>query len=217
MPAVISRRQFLPLSLIGGIALSTTGCGLAAQIMYTLKGAEEPAKFSGLKEKKVAVVCFDSNTLRGPGTEAETIAKIVSTKLGMKVKDIDLVRQAEISDWLDNQTQDVADFREVGRGVKADMVVGIDLKSFSIHEGATLLKGRASCAVLVYDMTKSKEPVYSADIQLNYPENGARHVTESESAFRTIFTDALASRIARDFYPYDRMDEYGKDAKFIGD
>ena len=34
---------------------------------------------------------------------------------------------SEIADWIDNQDQDLTDYREVGRGVKADMVVGIDL------------------------------------------------------------------------------------------
>lgn len=218
MPSVhFSRRQFLPVAAVCGLALSSSGCGLLGQMMYTLKGADEPARFDGLKGKRVAVVCFDANTLRGPGSEGEAIAKGVSTTLGVKVKDIQLVRQAEIADWIDNQTQDIADFREVGRGVKADLVVGIDLKSFSIHEGATLLKGRSKCRVSVYDMAKSSEPVYSADIEVNYPESGARHVTESESNFRTIFTQAVAQRIARDFFPYDRMDDYGKDAKFLGD
>ena len=198
---------------------AASGCGLMAQVMRTMQGSEEPAKFDGLKGKRVAVVCFDANTLKGPGSEAEAIAKAVSTTLGFKVKDIKLVRQAEIADWIDNQTEDVIDFREVGQGVKADFVIGIDLRSYSIHEGATLLKGRSTCDVKVYDMSKSGGTLAHSnlDLQVNYPESGARHVTENEANFRTLFTQTVASKIARDFFPYDRMDDYGKDAKFIGD
>ena len=34
-------------------------------------------------------------------------------------------------------------------------------------------------------------------------ENGARHVTENEANFRTIYIGMLAERVARDFYPFD--------------
>ena len=57
---------------------------------------------------------------------------------------------AEVADWLDSHGDDLTDYRDVGRGVKADMVVGIDLLSFNLHEGQTLLKGRAKVGVKVY-------------------------------------------------------------------
>ena len=106
--------------------------------------------------------------------------------------------------------------RDVGRGVKADMVVGIDLLSFNLHEGQTLLKGRSKVGVKVYDMTKGGEPVYeSAPKEIAWPENGARHVTENEAQFRTNFTYMLADRIARDFYSVELMENFSEDARHL--
>jgi hypothetical protein len=198
--------------------VTSTGCGLAAQMAYWVYGNNIPAKFDGLKEKRVAVVCLDANSLKGPGSEADAIAKAVSTTLGYNVSDIQLVRQNEIADWIDNQEQEVTDYRDIGRGVKADMVVGIDLESFSIHEGQTLLKGRARVRTKVYDMTRGGEVAYeSATSEITWPETGARHVTENEANFRTVFIHTLAHKVARDFYAYDKVEDYGMDAAFQGD
>jgi hypothetical protein len=104
----------------------------------------------------------------------------------------------------------------VGRGVKADMVVGIDLLAFSLHEGQTLLKGRAKVGVKVYDMTKGGELVYeSAPKEIAWPETGARHVTENEANFRTVFIHTLAERIARDFYEVELGHDFGTDARHL--
>jgi hypothetical protein len=176
-----------------------------------------PAEFDGLKGKRVAVVCLDANSLTGPGGEAETVAKAVSLQLGKSVSDIHMVREKEVADWLDTHGDDVTDYRDVGRGVKADMVVGIDLLAFNLHEGQTLLKGRAKVGVKVYDMKKGGELVYeAAPNEIAWPENGARHVTENEANFRMNFIRELADRIARDFYPVELGTNFGADARFLG-
>jgi hypothetical protein len=103
------------------------------------------SKFSGLEGKKVAVVCLDAHTLRQPGGEADAMARALAKELAANVKDIKLISESKVADWMDNQRDDVVDFRDVAKGVKADMVVGIDLKAFRIHEpGGTTLRGRAT-------------------------------------------------------------------------
>ena len=165
----------------------------------------------------MAVVCLDANSLKGPGSEADNIAKAVSRSLGYNVKDIKLVRQSEVADWFDNHDQDVADYADIGRGVKADMVVGIDLEGFSIHEGQTLLKGRAGVVTRVYDMQRGGEVVYESPMrEIAWPESGARHVTENEANFRVAFIQTLAMKIAHEFYDYDAAEDYGLDAAFLG-
>jgi hypothetical protein len=125
-----------------------------------------------------------------------------------------MVRQPEIADWIDNQDADLTDYREVGRGVKADMVVGIDLLSFSVHEGQTLLKGRSKVSVKVFDMKKGGEVVYDAPPkEIAWPESGARHVTEDEGNFRLTYVAILANKIARDFYPYEMIEDVALDAQ----
>jgi hypothetical protein len=193
------------------------GCGPIATIAWLIHGPEmEPAQFAGLKGKRVAVVCLDSNSLSGPGGEADTVAKAVAMTLGKHVPEIKIVRQNEVAEWLDTHGDDVTDYRDVGRGVKADMVVGIDLLAFNLHEGQTLLKGRAKVGVKVYDMTKAGELVYeSAPKEISWPENGARHVTENEANFRSYFIDTLAERIARDFYEVELGTDFGSDARHL--
>ncbi|HEY2412206.1 MAG TPA: hypothetical protein VGI40_08190 [Pirellulaceae bacterium] len=195
----------------------TTGCGPIATVAWLIHGPEmTEVEFDGLKGKRVAVVCLDANSLSGPGGEADTVAKAVAMTLGKNVSDIKIVRQTEVADWLDSHGDDVTDYRDVGRGVKADMVVGIDLLNFNLHEGQTLLKGRAKIGVKVYDMKKGGELVYeSAPKEIAWPENGARHVTENEANFRTIFIGVLAERIANDFYPVELSNGFGTDARFL--
>lgn len=195
------------------------GCRPLAQVIGALEGHEiVPAKFNGLEDKRVAVVCIDVNSLYGPGNEADLLAKSVATQLGQNVKNIKLVKQAEIHDWIDQQDQAIIDFRDVGRGVKADMVVGIDLNSISTRDVGTLLKGRANIAVKVFDMTRPDEPVYEKpSTVVEFPENGARHVTESEANFRMMFVRVLSDKITKDFYSYDRTLDFGRDATFLGD
>lgn len=202
------------LCLLGTIA-NTTGCAAPISLInYWMNGFHMmDAKFAGLEGKRVAVVCLDGNSLRGPAGEANDLAKAVTTTLGYHVPDIQIVRQSEIADWMDSQNQDLTDYRDVGRGVKADMVVGIDLGSFTIHEGQTLLKGRSQVGVKVFDMKRGGEVVYESPAkEITWPESGARHVTENESNFRTTFIYILANKIARDFYAYELVEDYGLDA-----
>jgi hypothetical protein len=199
------------------VLATTSGCGPIATVAWLIHGPEmTEVEFDGLKGKRVAVVCLDANSLSGPGGEADTVAKAVAMTLNKNVSDIKIVRQTEVADWLDSHGDDVTDYRDVGRGVKADMVVGIDLLTFNLHEGQTLLKGRAKVGVKVYDMKKGGELVYeSAPKEIAWPENGARHVTENEANFRTIFVGVLAERIANDFYPVEISNGFGTDARFL--
>lgn len=211
-------RRCLVLLFAAALVATSPGCGLLATVAYLVKGNPTvPARFTGLKGKRVAVVCLDGHSLAGPGTEADAIAKAVTLTLGANVPEVKMVRQTEVSDWIDSQTGDLTDYRDVGRGVKADMVVGVDLLSFNLHEGQTLLKGRARVGVKVYDMTKGNgELAYeSAPKEIAWPENGARHVTENEANFRAIFIHTLALKIARDFYDYELMETFADDASHL--
>jgi len=200
-----------------GVIAASPGCGMLPTVAYWINGNNIDARFDGLVGKRVAVVCLDANSLKGPGSEADNIAKAVARSLAYNVKDMQLVRQSEVADWFDNHDQDVADYADIGRGVKADMVVGIDLEGFSIHEGQTLLKGRAAVVTRVYDMQRGGEVVYEMpQREITWPESGARHVTENEANFRIAFIQTLATRIAHEFYAYDAAEDYGIDAAFLG-
>ena len=214
---MIASRSIHQLTAALALMAAIPGCGPLATIAWLINGPEMvPAEFDGLKGKRVAVVCLDANSLGGPGGEADTVAKAVALSLGKNVQDIRMVRQTEIADWLDTHGDDVTDYRDIGRGVKADMVVGIDLLAFNLHDGQTLLKGRSKSGVKVYDMKKGGELVYeAAPREFSWPENGARHVTENEANFRTVYIGMLAERISRDFYPVELASGFANDARFL--
>ncbi|HZL88429.1 MAG TPA: hypothetical protein VFB96_08655 [Pirellulaceae bacterium] len=201
------------------IVASSGGCTFVAQTIGAIEGHEiVPAKFNGLEGKRVAVVCIDVNSLYGPGDEADLLARGVSTQLSQNVKNIKMVKQSEIHDWIDQQDQALVDFRNVGRGVKADMVIGIDLNSISTRDVGTLLQGKANIAVKVFDMSRPDEPVYEKPpTVMEFPEHGGRHVTENEANFRVMFLRILADKITKDFYAHDRTLDFGRDATYIGD
>ncbi len=197
--------------LLALIVSQGTGCGLFAQVQYWMYGYKVDPKFNGLEEKKIAIVCVSADSV-APNDEAFTLANTIGTILGANVKGCEVIPQSRIADWMDKNDWDQVDYGDVGRGVEADMVIGIDLESFSIKEGQTLLKGRSDVRVRVLDMAKNGDVVYGPiDKQKTFPENAARHITESEANFRKLFIYQLAQAISHDFYPYDRIEDFAVD------
>jgi hypothetical protein len=208
---VLAIRRLL-LGLLAALLVSQSGCGLTAHMLYWARGNPVDAKFPGLKGKTVAVVCFDGN-LAGQGSEADMIAKHVTSLLSANGEKIKVVDQQQVLDWMDEQSENVNDFKDVGRGVKADMVVGIDVDQFSTHEGPGLLRGRSRYSVKVFDLTQGGKLVYSVQTTpVLYPEMGPRPISESEDAFKFLFIQIVAKQIAKDFYTYDRLEDFGKDS-----
>lgn len=213
------RLHALAAILLTLVAAGSGGCTFLTQVVGAFEGAEiVPAKFNGLDGKRVAIVCIDVNSLYGPGGDSDLLAKAVSNQLRDNVKGIKLVKQSEIHNWVDQQDQALIDYRDVGRGVQADLVVGIDLNSIATRDVGTLLKGRANVTVKVFDMNRPEEPVYETPTTtIEFPEHGARHVTESTANFRVAFISVLADKITKDFYAHDRTLDFARDSTFIGD
>ena len=169
------------------LLLATTGCGLSAQLLYWVQGGHKiNAEFSGLEGRRVAVVCVSNDSSYGPSSVSSMLGRSVSRLLEENIDDIDIVHTDEIADWIDNHDWDEMDYREIGRGVKAEMVVAIDVDGLSLYEGRTLYKGRADVTVSVYELDEDEQVVFRRSIpEFMFPHNGARHATEmSESRFR---------------------------------
>jgi hypothetical protein len=197
-------------------ALGTnSGCvGVAAQLLYVIKGDKVEAEFEGLEGKKVAVVCLSNTSGFDPGSASSTLAQYVELNLRKNVKKIQMIRQQEIANWVDNNDWDRLDYRDIGRGVRADMVVAIDLDNFRLHEDATLFKGRTNWTVTVYDMSKSGEAVFRrSERNFQFPVNGGQHVSETtEDNFQRKFLLILAEDVAKHFYAYEFKEDFARDA-----
>lgn len=210
-----SRRRFLLAALGLAIAVApASGCtGLMTTIAYLVVGTDLPAEYDGLKGKKVAVVCRPMVSLQvRNSTVHKEIARAVSALLEQKVSKIQIVDQRKVDEWSDENTWD--DYAEVGKALKADMVVGIDLEDFTVLEGQTLYQGKANVTVKVIDCAgKSKVPFERTLPQIVYPPNhGVPTSDRQESQFRREYVAYLADHIARHFYPHDPYNDWAQDA-----
>jgi hypothetical protein len=220
----MSRLEFCvsrwPLMIVAALmVLSTSGCvGIAAQLMYLAGAGLVKPDFEGLKGKRVAVVCVSNRSAYGSGKEADALARMVAAILRREVKDIELVSQTEIANWKDSNDWDEMDFRTIGRGVKAEMLVAINVSKLDYYEGHTLYKGRADLSVTVYDMSGGGKIAWSKSMpDFQFPQHGGRPVTDMvEANFQKQFLDVLARDIARNFHSYDRVVMMAQDAA-LGD
>ena len=123
-----------------------------------------------------------------------------------------MVSNQRVDDWIDQHGWDMIDFVAIGRGVEADTVVAVDVDSFSLHDGATMFKGRANVHVVVYDMQSGQEVFAHSPPQLEFPTTaGIPATSTSEREFRKMFLDAVAGRIARNFYAFDINEDVAGD------
>ena len=197
---------------------TATGCGFMSQLMYWKNGDVVPAEYAGLQGKRVAVICVSDATSYGTGNESLMLAREVSGILRQHVKEIDLVRADEVADWIDKNGWDEIDYREVGRGVKADRVVAIDLEGLRLYESSALYKGRADVSVTVYDMANGGQEVFHKKLpEQSFPASGPHPVGDtSESQFRRAFLQILGQNVSRYFHEYDLMEQFSRDPAFIG-
>jgi hypothetical protein len=213
-------RKLFALVAIGWLLTATSGCaGFWSTLVYWNKGQLVPAEFDGLADKRVAVVCVSDGSSYGTGSESSVLAREVSSILLQHVKRIELVRPDEVADWIDREGWDQVDYRQIGRGVKAEQVIAIDLEGLRIYEGSSLYNGRAQVTVTVFDMMVDggKEVFQKTVHDFRFPALGPRPVGDmSEGQFRRAFLQVLAQHIAKHFHDYDMMDDFGRDRAFIG-
>ena len=117
--------------------------------------------------------------------------------------------------WTDENTWE--EYTEVGKAMKADMVVGIDLESFSLFQGQTLYQGKANATIRVYDCQERGKMVFEKELpQAIYPPNSAVPTSErTEAEFRREFVAVLADQIARHFYAHDPYADVAQDASAL--
>ena len=207
---------FILLALTSLIPLS--GCaGLLAYPLYVIKGDSVPANYDELDGKRVAVICKSASAASGPNSPESLISRQFSQILQERVSDIEIVPVEEVADWIDRNNWNEIDCVEVGRGVSADAVVLLAVESFSLKDSPTLFKGRSTVTTKVYHIGEDGKVDYQATtFDFTYPQTGGRHTTElSDAAFQRQFTKALSRHLAKDFFKYDKSEDYAQDATLI--
>ena len=194
------------------------GCaGFVANLIHVAKGNLVPAECELLEGRKVAVVCVSDASSYGPIRAADTIARQATQLIQANVKKIQTVDQQTIEQWKDTHDWNEIDYTEIAKGVDAELIVAIDLISFSLHEGKTMYKGRSDVEVAVYDMTQDGKQVFRVSpSQIQYPRSSGYTISEiSEREFRNRFVGVVARRVARLFYAYESVEDYAQDSTLI--
>jgi hypothetical protein len=205
-----SRRPFL-----AGVCLAiallvpvASGCSTLLTAAYLIAPQDTPAEYKGLKGKHVAVICKPIVELEfSDAGSSRELAGTVGALIEKSVRKTRVISQDEVARWIDENSW--IDYPTVGKSLDADMVVGIDLESFRMHEGSTLYRGRASFTVRVFDVAEKKVVFTKRYDDFSFPTDGAMPVSDrSEAQFRAMFLQILAQRISRNFHAYDSRDSF---------
>ena len=208
------RREIILTAMLLIAVLPTLGCQTVLfTAMYLIKGTDVDPDFKELKGKKVVVVCRPMVSLQYANSNAgRDLAQDISLLLQEQVPKIKVVDQRKVAKWIDENTWE--EYPEVGKAMKADMVVAVDLESFSLYQGQTLYQGKANATVHVFDCKKNGKEVFCKSIpQCVYPPNTPMPASDrTEPDFRREFELVLADQIARYFFAHDPYADVGKDA-----
>ncbi len=202
----------LSLTLLSGMA---AGCkSLMESVALVYEGNDLPSEWDGLKGKKVVVVCKALTDDFGNTGAARILTDGICDRLKARVKKIQIIAPEKVAKLRDEKGID--DYLEIGKRLGAEKVVGVDIESFSVLDGQTLFRGRATVSIQVWDVAEKQLEWHKAPPQIEYPKicsTPAQDLPETE--FRNQFVAILADQIARCFYPHDRNEDYGSDADSI--
>jgi hypothetical protein len=211
--AALRSLLILPLT---AVVVCLGGCtSLLFTAAYIFKGNDAPAECDKLREKRVVVVCRPLVGLKyNLARVDQDLAQEVGILLRQHVPKIKVVDHRKVAEWMDENTWD--EYVEVGKALKADLVVGIDLEHFDLHKSQTLFQGRANTEVKVYDCQTGKLVFRKRPAQAVYPPNREIQTSDIQEAdFRRQFVRILADQLGRHFYDHDRYDNFAMDAKSI--
>ncbi len=204
----------ITIGLVSLFLISSPGCvRLAANLVNAIQGNEKPAEYNGLEKKRVAIICATDKGLSSDASAA-LLTGYVHMLLNKNVKGIELVRAEEVERWLDAHGTIESDYVQIGKGVKADEVVAIDLAGMKIKDGATLYRGQCDISVTVFDIVDEGAIVFKKQFpEFSFPKMGGPTTSDTTDAkFRNMFLTVVAAKVAGLFYAVDPTAEYALDA-----
>ena len=191
--------------------VACSGCSTLLTAAYILMPEDTPAEFKGLKGKHVAVICKPIVELEfSDASSARELSTMVGSQLSQNVRKSRIIDQREVARWIDENAW--VDYPTLGRSLDADIVVGIDLEQFRMHEGSTLYRGRATAHVRVYDVAEKTIVFEKRFDDFTFPGDSAVPATDqSEAQFRALFLQVLSRKIARSFHAYDSRTTFAEE------
>jgi hypothetical protein len=197
--------------LLVSISMATGCVGLAAQILYVWKGTSVPAECRDLENMKVAVICV-TNEGYFDRSGADELSRAIEQNLKKNVKGMKLVPHKEVADWIDNNDAYNLDPKAVGKAIKCDRVLYVEIRDFSISEGETLFRGKATWKAIVYDIPNDDRLDQTGDKIFKFPTHTERpKIDQPEELFHQEFVLHLARVIARRYHTFDKLDDIAGD------
>lgn len=213
VPTHFTAPRLMPLACMLMLLVCNSGCmKLMANMIYVIKGRDNPAEFDGLIEKKVAVL-VSSNGVHSTDASNVLLARNINLLLQTKVKKITMVSQDEVDRLVQNQPLGKVDANMIGERLGVDFVIDVDVRDLKLYEGKTLYKGQSSSSITVYQCKPKSEVVFAKTIpDYTYPKHGAPVTDFDEASFRRFYLMTLAEQISRVFYPYDPITDVAREA-----
>ncbi|MEM1305137.1 MAG: hypothetical protein AAGG46_09575 [Planctomycetota bacterium] len=210
-------RHRFALLAAGCVTIATSsGClhQLLATGIYVWQGGNLiDAECNDLDGQRVVVLCRPpaSNEYRHAGASRQ-LAERISALLEINGAGIDVVDRREVDNWTDENGAD--DFKQLGRAMKADRVVEVEIDHFDLFKGKTLYQGNADVTVTVYDMQSGGRRIWDRPMgEVLFPKNsGVPAQDKSIHQFQKEFVEVLADAIARNFYRHDPTADFANDA-----
>jgi predicted nucleic acid-binding protein len=207
------------LALVALTLLPTTGCIhlLLATGIYMFQGGNiKDAEYEGFKKKTIVVFCSQpaSQEFRHAGASrqiAQRVSELLEQNFTKKDK-VTIVQQRKVDAWIDENDSD--DYLELGKAVKADMILYIDLAHFDLMPGQTVYQGSADVTLKVHDISSGGNIVWSKPLgEILYPLNAPIAAqSKSPATFQAEYVNVLAEAIGKHFYAHDPTANWAMDA-----
>ena len=197
------------------LCIFNVGCvRIAANLIHAIKGNDIPAEYAGLTDKRVALICSVDGAVASEATSS-VLNSYISSALQQNLPKATFVSQEGVDRWLEIEGWSSNDALAIGKGVKADQVVSVQVTNFKLREGATLYRGSCDIRVSVYDINADGRLAFVREIDEHaFPRVGGTPVSDTTDAkFRSIYLHLVATKVASLFHPSDPTAEYALDAK----
>ena len=211
-------RNACALALLALVSLVVpTGCvSLFATLAYIGHQDTEKPECDTLEGKRIAVVCRPVTEMEfSDSSAAPDLAAMVGEMLKAKGKKIVVVSPTEVSRWTDENG--MRDYVEIGKALKVDLVLGIDMEQFQLYQGQTLYQGRSHVNLAIYDIKDGGKTVWKKPLpQIVFPPNTPVPASDrTESDFRRQYLGVIADRISRYFVPHEPDNDIAADTKVL--
>lgn len=204
------------LAIALGTLLPSAGCLhlLVASSIYLWQGGNiVPAECKELEDQRVVVVCRPpASSQYSYAGASRQLSRSISSLLRENVPGIDVVDPRDVDKWMDES--DWGDFQELGRAVKADRMLVIEMEHFDLYKGKTLYQGNADVSLTVYDTTNGDAILWDQQLgEMLFPHNSAIPAQDKPvKQFQREFVGILAEQISVYFYKHDPNADFALDA-----